>query len=226
MEEDINQEIRKSGKQERWPGLGADYELRTAAQRKQLNKISCPAFLIVTGVSFHGEPEVSQSTAWATSKKPEIARAKIDDVLLTQICFNSLDERCKVERGGFMTIWQIILLIAGCGAIGGIVNCAISGEFNYPRFDAAAKVWRPGWIGNVLVGAVASVVVWGIYGPLASFDLLTEEMAGVHLTVAQLLTSLVIGLSGGKILTLMAEKQAATISKDQLAAAVKALTKG
>jgi len=48
----------------------------------------------------------------------------------------------------------------------------------------------------------------------------------VRLTVAQLLTSLVIGLSGGKILTLMAEKQAATISKDQLAAAVKALTKG
>jgi hypothetical protein len=87
-------------------------------------------------------------------------------------------------------------------------------------------VWRPGWIGNVLVGAVASVVVWGIYGPLASVDLLTGEMAGVHLTVAQLLTSLVIGLSGGKILTLMAEKQAATISKDQLAAAVKALTKG
>ena len=124
-----------------------------------------------------------------------------------------------------MTIWQIILLIAGCGAIGGIVNCAISGEFNYPRFDAAAKVWRPGWIGNVLVGAVASVVVWGIYGPLASVDLLTGG-AGVHLTVAQLLTSLVIGLSGGKILTLMAEKQAATISKDQLAAAMKALTKG
>ena len=125
-----------------------------------------------------------------------------------------------------MTIWQIILLIAGCGAVGGIVNCAISGEFNYPRFDAAAKVWRPSWIGNVLVGAVASVVVWGIYGPLASVDLLTGEMAGVRLTVAQLLTSLVIGLSGGKILTLMAEKQAATISKDQLAAAVKALTKG
>jgi hypothetical protein len=50
-----------------------------------------------------------------------------------------------------MTIWQIILLISACGAMGGIVNCAISGEFNYPRFDAAAKVWRPGWIGNVLV---------------------------------------------------------------------------
>src|SRR5438045_9538388 len=116
-------------------------------------------------------------------------------------------ERCIVKDEAFMTICQIILLIAGCGAVGGIVNCAISGEFNYPQFDAAAKVWRPGWIGNVLVGAVASVVVWGIYGPLASVDLLTGEMAGVRLTVAQLLTSLVIGLSGVRSLRLRSETQ-------------------
>ncbi len=125
-----------------------------------------------------------------------------------------------------MSISQIIMLIAGFGAIGGIVNCAISGEFSYPRFDAAAKVWRPGWIGNVLVGAVAAVVVWGIYGPIASFDLVQGRMGDVHLTIAQLLTSLVIGLSGGKILTLMAEKKAESVSKGQLAAALDAITKG
>src|SRR2546430_9557680 len=105
-----------------------------------------------------------------------------------RICFNSLIELCKIEPGGFMTIWQIILLIAGCGAVGGIVNCAISGEFNYPRFDAAAKVWRPGLIGDVLVGAVASAVVWGIYGPLASGRLLTGGIAGVRLSRAPPLT--------------------------------------
>jgi hypothetical protein len=147
-------------------------------------------------------------------------------VLSTQISFKSSGEPCKVKRGGLMTIWQIILLIAAFGAIGGIVNSAISGEFNYPRFDPAAKVWRPGWIGNVLVGAVAALVVWGVYGPLASYDLVTGKTVELHLTVAQLLTSLVVGLSGGKILTLMAEKQAATISKDQLAATLSALTKG
>ena len=52
-------------------------------------------------------------------------------------------------------------------------------------------------------------------------DLVTGSKIELHLTVAQLLTSLVVGLSGGKILTLMAEKQAATISKDQLAATLK-----
>src|SRR2546421_11345593 len=115
-----------------------------------------------------------------------------------RICFNSLIELCKIEPGGFMTIWQIILLIAGCGAVGGIVNCAISGEFNYPRFDAAAKGWRPGWIGKGLVGAVAAAVGWGIFCPLASGDLLTGEMAGGRFTVAQLLTPLVIGFIGGE----------------------------
>jgi hypothetical protein len=146
--------------------------------------------------------------------------------LSAQISFKSSGESSKVKRGGSMTIWQIILLIAGFGAVGGIVNSAISGEFNYPRLDPAAKVWRPGWIGNVLVGAVAALVVWGVYGPVASYDLVTGKTVELHLTVAQLLTSLVVGLSGGKILTLMAEKQAATISKDQLAATLSALTKG
>src|ERR1043166_1758225 len=113
--------------------------------------------------------------------------SKLARAVPRQIFFNFLHKPCRVEQGGFMTIWQIILIIAGCGAIGGIVNCAISGEFNYPRFDASAKVWRPGWIGNVLVGAVASVVVWGIYGPLASFDLVSGNVTDIHVTVAQLL---------------------------------------
>jgi hypothetical protein len=125
-----------------------------------------------------------------------------------------------------MTMSQIMIWIAILGAAGGIVNCAISGEFSYPRFDATAKVWRPGWIGNVLVGGVAAVVVWGIYGPFASYDLVHGNTAELHLTVAQLLTSLVVGLSGGKILTLMAEKQAERVSKNQLAAALEAITRG
>src|SRR6266542_3395714 len=112
--------------------------------------------------------------------------------------------RARWSPGGFMTIWQIILLIAGCGAIGGIVNSAINGEFNYPRVDRAEKVRRPCWIGNVLVCAVAALVVWGVYGTLASYHLVTVTKIELHLTVAQLLTSLVVGLSGGKILTLMA----------------------
>jgi hypothetical protein len=124
-----------------------------------------------------------------------------------------------------MNIWVLILLIAALGALGGVVNCAISGEFVSPQFDRAAGIWRPGWIGNVLIGAVAAVVVWGVYGPAASFDIVHGTADDVHVTIAQLLSSLVIGLSGGKILTLLAEKSAAKFKSDQLAATLDAITK-
>ena len=75
----------------------------------------------------------------------------------------------------------------------------------------------------MLVGAAASLAVWGIYGPLASYDLAHPSKEEFHLTVGQLLTSLVIGLSGGKILTLMAEKNAERIAKNQLASVLETL---
>ena len=121
-----------------------------------------------------------------------------------------------------MTIWQIILAVAGWGALGGLANCLISGEVGLPRMDSETKVWRPGWIGNVLVGAIAAVVVWGIYGPLAAYDLAASgKPQAVQLTIAQMLGSTVVGLSGGQILTLLAQKRADEIAKDTLAKTIK-----
>jgi hypothetical protein len=104
--------------------------------------------------------------------------------------------------------------MGGLGAFGGFVNCAISGEFHLPHLDRHAKVWRPGWLGNVLAGCVAAVVVWGIYGPLASYDLAGTQPLEVRLTLAQLLTSLVVGLGGGRILTLESQKLILKSEKD------------
>jgi hypothetical protein len=121
-----------------------------------------------------------------------------------------------------MSILNIILLVSGLGAIGGIVNSAIAGEFVLPHFDKSAKVWRPGWVGNVLIGAIAAVVVWGVYGPAASYDLASNEKREIHLTVAQLISSLVVGLGGGHILTTMAQKHAEKVTMQTLVSAVKA----
>src|SRR2546430_15004162 len=101
-----------------------------------------------------------------------------------RICFNFLIELCKIEPGGFMTIWQIILLIAGCGAVGGIVNCAISGEFHYPRVEAAAKVWRPRWVRKGLVPAAAAARRLGAFWPPAPGRLPTREEGRARLARA------------------------------------------
>ena len=130
-----------------------------------------------------------------------------------------------------MSVYQLIGLVAALGAFGGFVNGAISGEFRLPHLDRDAKVWKPGWLGNVLAGGVAAVVVWGIYGPLASFDLTGGQPPEAHFTLAQLLTSVVVGLGGGRILTLesqklilKSEKDAERETKIALAESLKAIT--
>lgn len=122
-----------------------------------------------------------------------------------------------------MDIWQLVLLIAVVGAVGGVANCAITGEFVLPQFDREAKAWRPGWVGNVVVGAVAAVVVWGVNGPLAGYDILAGSDEKLHLTLAQLLSSIGVGLGGGNILTQLAQKQAERVAKETLASSLRAL---
>jgi hypothetical protein len=83
-----------------------------------------------------------------------------------------------------------------------------------PHIDREAKVWRPGWIGNVVAGAVAAPVIWGIYGPLASRSITSSEP--IEITLIQAFTAIVIGLGGGRILTLEAQKQAERVAKNNV----------
>lgn len=97
-------------------------------------------------------------------------------------------------------------MIAVMGAIGGLANCTHSKEFHLPHADKKARTWRPGWVGNVLLGSVAAVVVWGIYGPFALYDFFDPKPVEFHLTLTQLASSLLTGISGSRILTLESQK--------------------
>lgn len=123
-----------------------------------------------------------------------------------------------------MSITACILLMAGLGGLGGFVNCLLSGEVHWPRFEKDTRIWRPGVIGNIAIGAVAAVMVWGIYGPASTFDLIENNPKKIILTLGQLLGSLGVGLSGGKILTLISQKQADQVAKEKLVELSKNLT--
>ena len=118
-----------------------------------------------------------------------------------------------------MEPWQLMALVASLGAVGGLVNCAISGEFVLPKLKDG--VWRPGWVGNVLVGAVAAFVVTGTNGQLAGVELPPPEGTTLSASWAQIAGAIVIGLGGGNILTNMAARRADQISKDNLASALR-----
>jgi hypothetical protein len=64
-----------------------------------------------------------------------------------------------------MALGLIFLMIIGAGFLGGVINTVLAGEgFKLPRKEQLRngnQIWHPGFIGNLLVGAAAAVVIWG-----------------------------------------------------------------
>lgn len=131
-------------------------------------------------------------------------------------------------------IWWIALLIFVAGCVGGFVNSLVTGELKLPTRDAEAKVYRPGWLGTVVVGGAAAAASWGLYGPLAELALLgvdTGNGATPVLRLSEFFGALIVGFGGGRWLTaeldrvlLSREKEALTKTRDNLATVVKTLT--
>ena len=77
-----------------------------------------------------------------------------------------------------MSILELLLIVAACGAVGGVVNALMSDNgFILPMREkaAGANILRPGFVGNIILGAVAAVIFWGLYGPFAEANVVGED---------------------------------------------------
>jgi hypothetical protein len=121
-----------------------------------------------------------------------------------------------------MPIWIVALIVASCGALGGFVNALLAGDLHLPHREDET-LYSPGWIGNVVIGSVAALVFWGLYGPMAKVAVIGSgsTSAQVTLTIAEVAGSIVTGIGGGRILSGEVEKKALTKMKDQLTAALR-----
>lgn len=116
------------------------------------------------------------------------------------------------------------------------MNAVLAGNLQLPKLDATAGVYRPGWLGNVLVGGVAGVVFWAMYGPMASLPLFgpaSMDTPGAVLRVSELFGAMLTGIGGGRLLTaeidkklLSKETQALNQTKNTLVDTVRDLTRG
>jgi hypothetical protein len=120
-----------------------------------------------------------------------------------------------------MSIVHCLLLVAGFGAMGGVLACFHKDAILWPKFDRGKRIWKPGAIGTVVVGGFAAAVLWTLYGPASSFDLASPTLQRVSLPLAQVGSSILVGFSGGKILTLLAQKRADHVTTDELAKTLK-----
>jgi hypothetical protein len=102
-----------------------------------------------------------------------------------------------------MSVWRCLTLIAIAGAVGGVVNTVMAdGKFRLPQYEAG--ILCPGFLGNVAIGAFASVISWALYGAGAGIDLArmgATERQVVSLTVGALAGAALVGLGGARWLS-------------------------
>ncbi|GCE12673.1 hypothetical protein [Tengunoibacter tsumagoiensis] len=94
-----------------------------------------------------------------------------------------------------MTVWQVIGLVFAAGGVGGLVNSYINDKgfelpHTVPKGDGTS-ILLPGFIGNMLIGSVAALVSWLLYGPL------TQAGGGNALVnVSEFGGAILVGMSG------------------------------
>jgi len=116
-------------------------------------------------------------------------------------------------------LWEA-LIIAGCGALGGLVNGLMTdrGIVIPTRKDLpdGGKVLLPGIVGNIVIGLAAALFSWGLYGPAAAVPVFGGDgkTPDVVLTLAAMAGAGLVGVSGANWLSTRTERDVtAAISK-------------
>lgn len=123
-----------------------------------------------------------------------------------------------------MMIMLMLGIVCLGGAVGGLVNALLTDNgFIMPRWEDAnaARIWRPGVLGNVLIGLVAAGISWGLYGPMGATPVLggTSDASGTAgtLTLAGLVGAVLVGVGGARWLTGEVDKKLLRTAASQAA---------
>lgn len=106
-------------------------------------------------------------------------------------------------------MWTIVFAISAAGAVGGLVNALLTDNgFALPRTEKVGdlSVYRPGMFGNVIVGIVAALISWGLYGPLATYNIIPDSkdlpnQPEPTLNLFALVGAVLVGVGGARWLT-------------------------
>jgi hypothetical protein len=124
-------------------------------------------------------------------------------------------------------VGRIALLVAAAGFAGGLINAILTdGGFVAPQVQTLSdgrRIWRPGWLGTAVVGSAAALVLWGLYGPLATVMIVGEPLPGTArpaLSVFGLIGAFLSGMGGGRVLTSEVDKHLLNVAKTELSKSV------
>jgi hypothetical protein len=108
-------------------------------------------------------------------------------------------------------ILLIAIIVLVSGAVGGFLNAFLTGSLHLPRHTA--DTYRPGWMANVVIGAIAAFVLWTLFDPAGSAAVVGDgsmQAKGI-LSVGNVVASIAVGISAAHLL-------ASDVQKKRLAA--------
>lgn len=124
-----------------------------------------------------------------------------------------------------MTFWLILLVVFVAGSIGGVINALMSDNgfvIPTPVNTNDGRILKPGFLGNILIGGVAAVISWGMYGPFAAYALIggtsTTGSEAVILTLSAFVGAILVGVGGARWLTNEVDKTMLRVAASQAAA--------
>ncbi len=107
-----------------------------------------------------------------------------------------------------MTFGLILVVVFVAGGIGGVINALMSDNgFVLPKSadTGEGRIVRPGFLGNILIGGVAALISWGLYGPFAAYPLIGGAAASgaepVMLSLSGFVGAVLVGVGGARWLT-------------------------
>ena len=121
------------------------------------------------------------------------------------------------QAPGITSVWEMVGVIAGAGAVGGIINALLSSSNGYslqwPRNNGG--ILQLGALGNVLLGAFGALITWGLYGPLKDAALLGSASGSqlpANLTITAVIGAALAGAGGARIVSNELDKQTLRIT--------------
>jgi hypothetical protein len=124
-----------------------------------------------------------------------------------------------------METYFVVASLIAAGFLGGTLNALFESEgFVLPKTQSlndGRRIFRPGFLGNVLVGGIAAIVMAALYGPLG----ISNIRGTIQLDLRTLAGGLLSGIGGAKLLTQQANRWYDEATKKQTEDAIKNLTK-
>jgi hypothetical protein len=108
------------------------------------------------------------------------------------------------------SVWAMLGVIAGAGAVGGVINALLGNNSGMVIPRVSNGILQLGIIGNMLLGAFAAVITWGLYGPLKDAVLLGSQPVGqlpANLTVTAVVGAALAGAGGARVVSSELDKR-------------------